>query len=43
VGYEFSAADVAFLTSAAGRSALAEVGALPLTDKSRLADVAAAR
>ena len=43
MGYEFSAADVAFLTSAAGRSALAEVGALPLTAASRLADVAAAR
>jgi len=43
VGYEFSAADVDFLTSAAGRAALAEVGALPLTAASRLADVAAAR
>lgn len=43
MGYEFSAADVDFLTSAAGRAALAEVGALPLTAASRLADVAAAR
>jgi hypothetical protein len=39
----FSAADVDCLRAAAGRVALAEVGALPLTAASRLADVAAAR
>jgi THUMP domain-like len=43
VGYEFSAADVDFLTSAAGRAALDEVARLPLSPASRLADVAAAR
>lgn len=43
MGYEFSAADVEFLGSAAGREALAVVAGLPLTPASRLADVAAVR
>lgn len=41
--YEFTRADVAYLRSAAGAAAIAEVGALPLTDASYLADVAWAR
>ncbi|MFI5609595.1 class I SAM-dependent methyltransferase [Amycolatopsis sp. NPDC051903] len=43
MAYGFSLDDVAFLRSAAGRAALAECAALPLTDASRLADVAAVR
>ncbi|GAA0600431.1 hypothetical protein GCM10010174_15270 [Kutzneria viridogrisea] len=43
MGYEFSAADVAFLTSAAGREALAVAAGFELSPASRLADVAAAR
>ena len=41
--YAFTLADVAFLGSAEGRAAVAEVGALALTGKSYLADVARAR
>jgi hypothetical protein len=43
VTYEFSLADVAFLGSTAAGAAIAEVGALPLTGASYLADVARAR
>lgn len=41
MGYSFSLGDVAFLRSGAGTAALAEVSALPLTD--RIASVAAVR
>ncbi|MEU6644260.1 class I SAM-dependent methyltransferase [Saccharomonospora sp. NPDC046836] len=41
--YAFSLDDVAFLRSAEGEEALATCAALPLTDASRIADVAAAR
>ncbi|MEV8613058.1 class I SAM-dependent methyltransferase [Amycolatopsis sp. NPDC051373] len=43
MAYGFSLDDVAFLRSAAGRAALADCAALPLTDASRIADVAAVR
>ncbi|MEV0360689.1 class I SAM-dependent methyltransferase [Nocardia sp. NPDC050697] len=43
MGYAFAGPDIAFLVSAAGRAALAEVGALPLTDGSLLADLARVR
>jgi len=43
MGYEFDLSDVAFLQSPAGRDALAQADALPLTVASRVADVAAAR
>jgi hypothetical protein len=43
VAYSFSLADVAFLDTADGRAALAEIARLPLTEASRLADVARAR
>ncbi|MGZ3142803.1 THUMP-like domain-containing protein [Lentzea chajnantorensis] len=43
MGYAFTSADVAFLRSAAGTAALAEVDALPFTDATRLHDVGAAR
>ncbi|KAA2259531.1 class I SAM-dependent methyltransferase [Solihabitans fulvus] len=43
MGYEFTREDVAFLRSAAGGRALAEVGALPLIPASQLADVVSAR
>jgi hypothetical protein len=43
VAYGFTLDDVAFLRSDAGRAALAEVSPLPLTDASRIADVAAVR
>ena len=43
MSYEFSLDDVAFLVSAAGAAALAEVGRLPLTEASYLVDVRAAR
>ncbi|HWD04436.1 MAG TPA: class I SAM-dependent methyltransferase [Amycolatopsis sp.] len=43
MAYGFSLEDVAFLRSGAGRAALAECAALPLTDASRLTDVAAVR
>ncbi|HEY5186093.1 MAG TPA: class I SAM-dependent methyltransferase, partial [Actinomycetes bacterium] len=39
----FTRADVAYLTSEAGVAALAEVARCPLTDASRIADVAAIR
>jgi hypothetical protein len=42
-GLRFSAEDVAYLRSAAGAAALAEVARLELTDATRVADVAAAR
>ncbi|HJQ47304.1 MAG TPA: class I SAM-dependent methyltransferase [Amycolatopsis sp.] len=41
--YRFSLSDVAFLRSAEGARALASCAALPLTDKTRIADVAALR
>lgn len=43
MGYAFTPSDVAFLRSAAGTAALAEVDALPFTDSSRLHDVGVAR
>ena len=43
MGYEFDLSDVEFLQSPAGRDALAQADALPLTVASRVADVAAAR
>lgn len=43
MGYAFTSDDVAFLRSAAGTAALAEVNALQLTDATRLQDVAVAR
>ncbi|MGW4489077.1 THUMP-like domain-containing protein [Amycolatopsis sp. NPDC004368] len=43
MAYGFSLDDVAFLRSDAGRAALAECAALPLTDASRITDVAAVR
>jgi hypothetical protein len=43
LAYQFTAQDVAFLRSADGRAALAEVSALPLTPASQLADVATVR
>ncbi len=43
MSYEFSLADVAFLTSPAGVDAIAAVGELPLTSASYLSDVRAAR
>ena len=43
MGYGFTLDDVAFLRSDAGSAALAEVDALPLTDATRIADVAAVR
>jgi hypothetical protein len=43
VTYEFAPADVAYLRSAAGVAALAEIGELALTGASYLADVARAR
>ena len=43
MGYPFTLADVAFLSSPEGVSALAGAAELPLTDASRLADVAAVR
>jgi hypothetical protein len=43
VGYRFTVADVAYLTSPAGAAAIAEVGGLPLTDASYLTDVRIAR
>ena len=43
MGYAFTSADVAFLRSAAGIAALAEVDALPFSAASHLQDVAAAR
>jgi hypothetical protein len=41
--YGFSLHDVAFLRSSAGSAAVAECAALPLTDATRIADVASAR
>lgn len=41
--YGFSLDDVAFLRSPAGSAAVAECAALPLTDATRIADVASAR
>lgn len=41
--YQFTLDDVAFLRSDAGRAAIAECASLPLTDKTRIADVAAVR
>jgi hypothetical protein len=43
VPYAFTLDDVAFLRSDAGSAALAECSSLPLTDKTRIADVAAVR
>jgi THUMP domain-containing protein len=43
VSYRFTVADVGFLTSPAGAAAVAEVGRLPLTSASYLADVRSAR
>jgi len=43
LGYSFTLGDVAFLRSSAGSAALAEVESLPLTDASRIADVATVR
>lgn len=43
MSYEFSLDDVAFLRSAAGRAAIAEIDGLPLTAASYLADVRTAR
>jgi hypothetical protein len=43
VAYEFTPADVRFLRSAAGASAIASVDELPLTSATHLADVATAR
>ncbi|MDX8030840.1 class I SAM-dependent methyltransferase [Lentzea sp. BCCO 10_0856] len=43
MGYAFTSSDVAFLRSAAGIAALAEVDALPFSDSSRVRDVEAAR
>lgn len=43
MGYAFTSDDVAFLRSAAGVAALAEVDALPFSDASRLHDVGVAR
>ncbi|USX51351.1 class I SAM-dependent methyltransferase [Lentzea sp. HUAS12] len=43
MGYAFTTSDVAFLRSAAGTAALAEVDALPFTDSTRLRDVGTAR
>ncbi|WP_027947339.1 THUMP-like domain-containing protein [Amycolatopsis taiwanensis] len=43
MSYPFALADVAFLRSAEGEQALAECATLPLTDATRVADVAAAR
>jgi len=43
VGYRFCTADVGYLRSAAGVSALAAAAELPLTAMSRLSDVAAVR
>jgi hypothetical protein len=43
LGYAFTSADVAFLRSAAGIAALAEVDALPFSAASHLQDVGAAR
>jgi hypothetical protein len=43
VAYRFSLDDVRFLRSDAGRSAVAAVASLPLTESSRIADVKAAR
>ncbi|WAL66956.1 class I SAM-dependent methyltransferase [Amycolatopsis cynarae] len=43
MAYAFSHADVGFLCSAEGERVLAECAGLPLTDRSRIADVAAAR
>ena len=43
MGYGFTLDDVAFLRSDAGSAALAEADALPLTDATRIADVAAVR
>ena len=43
MGYAFTTADVAFLRSAAGTAAVAEVDALPFSDASRLRDVETAR
>ncbi|GAB3713081.1 hypothetical protein GCM10027598_20130 [Amycolatopsis oliviviridis] len=41
--YRFTLDDVAFLRSGAGSAALAECSSLPLTDKTRIADVATVR
>ncbi|UMP06565.1 THUMP-like domain-containing protein [Amycolatopsis sp. EV170708-02-1] len=41
--YQFTLDDVAFLCSGTGSAALAECSSLPLTDKTRIADVAAVR
>ena len=43
MAYTFDTADVAFLCSAAGQEAVAEMSRRPLTQSSRLADVEAAR
>lgn len=43
MGYRFTAADVAYLDSAPGRAALAEVGALELSDRTHLADLGRVR
>lgn len=43
MSYAFTLADVAFLRSAEGERALADCAALPLTDVTRIADVATAR
>lgn len=43
MAYRFRAADVAFLGSVAGRTALAEAATLPLTDATLLADLTALR
>ncbi|WP_434439630.1 THUMP-like domain-containing protein [Lentzea sp. E54] len=43
MGYAFTSADVAFLRSAAGTAALAEVDALPFSPTSHLQDVGTAR
>lgn len=41
--YQFTLDDVAFLRSGAGSAAIGECSSLPLTDKTRIADVAAVR
>ena len=43
MSYGFSLDDVAFLRSASGSAAVADCATLPLTDATRIADVAAAR
>ena len=43
MGYGFTAADVAYLDSEPGRAALAEVGALELSDRTHLADLGRVR